>query len=181
MNVSVTDRFKVEHATELYGLEGWSNGYFAIQPDGHLAVTPHRDASRAVDLYEIVTRLKADGIPTPVLLRFPQVVVSQVERLTGAFGAAIEEYAYPNRYAPVFPIKVNQQRAVVEALLSGGRRFGMGLEVGSRPELLVAAALPLSDEALIVCNGFKDKEYLASATLATRLGRRVVVVIEKPF
>ena len=181
MNVSVTDRFKVEHATELYGLEGWGGGYFAIQPDGHLAVTPHRDPGRAVDLYEVVARLKADGIPTPVLLRFPQIVVSQVERLAGAFQAAIDEYAYPNRYAPLFPIKVNQQRAVVEALLGGGRRFGIGLEVGSRPELLVAAALPLAADALIVCNGFKDKEYLASAALATRLGRRVVVVIEKPF
>ena len=181
MNVSVTDRFKVEHATELYGLEGWGAGYFAIQPDGHLAVTPHRDPGQGVDLYEIVTKLRAEGIRTPVLLRFPQVVVSQVQRLTGAFQAAIDEYGYPNRYAPLFPIKVNQQRAVVEALLSGGRPFGMGLEVGSRAELLVAAALPLADDALIVCNGFKDKEYLASAALATRLGRRVVVVIEKPF
>ncbi|TDI46084.1 MAG: biosynthetic arginine decarboxylase [Acidobacteria bacterium] len=181
MNVSVTDRFKVEHATELYGLEGWGGGYFAIQPNGHLAVTPRRDSSQGVDLYEVVTKLRAQGIRTPVLLRFPQVVVSQVERLTGAFQAAIDEYDYPNRYAPLFPIKVNQQRAVVEALLDGGRPFGIGLEVGSRPELLVAAALPLGDEALIVCNGFKDKEYLASAALATRLGRRVVVVIEKPF
>ncbi len=181
MNVSVTDRFKVEHAAELYGLEGWGYGYFAIRPNGHLAVTPHLGSDRGIDLHEIVCRLKEQGIPTPVLLRFPQVVISQVERLTGAFRAAIDEYGYPNGYAPVFPIKVNQQRSVVEALLRGGRSFGMGLEVGSRPELLVAAALPLTDDALIVCNGFKDKEYLASAALATRLGRRVVVVIEKPF
>ena len=181
MNVSATDRFKVEHASELYGLEGWGDGYFAIQPDGHLAVTPFRDPGRTIDLYEVVSQLKADGVPTPVLLRFPQVVVSQVERLTGAFQRAIDEYEYPNGYAPVFPIKVNQQRAVVEALLSGGRRFGIGLEVGSRPELLVAAALPLTDDALIVCNGFKDMDYLASAAMATRLGKRVAVVIEKPF
>jgi arginine decarboxylase len=181
LNVSVTDRFKVEDASELYGLEGWGGGYFAIQPDGHLAVTPHRDPGRTIDLYEVVNQLKADGVQTPVLLRFPQVVASQIERLTAAFQAAIDEYDYPNDYAPVFPIKVNQQRAVVEALLEGGRRFGIGLEVGSRPELLVAAALPLSDDALIVCNGFKDKGYLASAALATRLGKRVAVVIEKPF
>ncbi len=181
MNVSVTDRFKVAHAAELYGLEGWGDGYFAIRPDGHLAVTPHHGSDLGVDLYEIVCKLKGQGIPTPVLLRFPQVVISQVERLTAAFQRAIDEYEYANRYAPVFPIKVNQQRAVVEALLRGGQPFGMGLEVGSRPELLVAAALPLADEALIVCNGFKDEEYLASAALATRLGRRVIVVIEKPF
>ena len=181
MNVSTTDRFKVEHAVELYGLEGWGGGYFSISPDGHLAVNPSRGSGPGVDLYQVVSELRSQGVRTPVLLRFPQVVASQVARLTQAFRNAIEEYAYPERYAPLFPIKVNQQRPVVESLLSGGNSVGMGLEVGSRPELMVATALPLADDALIVCNGFKDHEYMASAALATRLGKRVVVVIEKPF
>jgi len=181
MNVSATDRFKIEHAIEAYGLEGWGSGYFAIGDNGHLTVNAARTPGEGVDLYEVVTKLREDGLRTPVLLRFPQVVQSQVERLTGAFGNAIHEYDYPGRYAPLYPIKVNQQRAVVEALLESGHGLDMGLEVGSRPELMIAAAMPLSSEALIVCNGFKDREYLGSAALATRLGKRVVVVIEKPF
>ena len=99
----------------------------------------------------------------------------------GAFAAAIAEFNYPEKYLPVFPVKVNQQRPVVEGLLSSGWRHGLGLEVGSRPELMVAAALDTSPESLIICNGFKDAQYLSSASLATRLGKRVVVVIEKPF
>jgi arginine decarboxylase len=181
MNVSATDRFKIEHAIEAYGLEGWGSGYFAIGDNGHLTVNPTRTPGEGVDLYEVVTKLREDGLRTPVLLRFPQVVQSQVERLTGAFGNAIHEYDYPGRYAPLYPIKVNQQHAVVEALLESGHGLDMGLEVGSRPELMIAAAMPLSKQALIVCNGFKDREYLGSAALATRLGKRVVVVIEKPF
>jgi len=181
LNVSATDRFKIEHAVEFYGLEGWGGGYFSIGDNGHLAVNPERGTRPGVDLYEVVSKLREEGLRTPVLLRFPQVVRSQVERLTGAFRNAINEYDYDGHYAPLFPIKVNQQRPVVEALFDGEQGQGMGLEVGSRTELMMAAALPLAPEALIVCNGFKDHEYLASAALATRLGKRVVVVIEKPF
>ena len=182
MNVSATDRYKIQHAVEFYGLEGWGDGYFSIATNGHLTVNPTRGTDPSVDLHEVVTKLREDGLRTPVLLRFPQVVNSQVQRLTTAFHNAIREYAYPERYAPLFPIKVNQQRAVVEALLDGGQGPGMGLEVGSRPELMMAAALPLAREALIVCNGFKDSRAICRRRpWPASLGKNVIVVIEKPF
>jgi arginine decarboxylase len=181
MNVYVTDRFTAAHAAELYGLDGWGNGYLAIRDDGHLVVTPKREASEGASVLEVVQELAARGVRTPVLLRFPQLLEAQVERLCGAFGSAIREYEYGETYAPLFPIKVNQQRSVVEQLLTSGASHGLGLEVGSRPELMAAASLSLPPNALIVCNGFKDAEYLQSASLAVRLGKRVVVVVEKPF
>jgi arginine decarboxylase len=181
MNVPVTDRFTVEAAAEIYGLDHWGNGYLSIGENGHLRVTPERDAGRYIDLYDAVRGLHRDGIGTPVLLRFPQLLEGQVRQLTRCFRNAIEEYHYPAGYAPVFPIKVNQQRSVVEGLLRAGWSRALGLEVGSRPELLAATALSTPPGSLIVCNGFKDADYLSSAALATRLGKSVVVVVEKPF
>ena len=181
MDVTAADRFTVEHAAELYGLDGWSNSYVSIARDGHLIMSPGRNPEHGIDVYEVVRELAARGIRTPVLLRFPQVLQAQVEQLCSAFAAAIEEYGYPERYQPVFPIKVNPQRPVIDSLIKSGWNFNLGLEVGSRPELLAAAALPLPPDALVICNGFKDAEYLSSAAVAGRLGKRVVVVIEKPF
>jgi arginine decarboxylase len=181
MNVSVTDRFTVDDAVEIYGLEHWGNGYLSIREDGHLLVTPDRDPRRGIDILAVVERLIRRGFKTPVLLRFPQLLEGQVRRLHSSFQRAIDEYGYSGTYHPVFPIKVNQQRAVVEALLDGGWKHGIGLEAGSRPELMAAAALNTPPHSLIICNGFKDSDYLSSAALATRLGKRVVVVIEKPF
>jgi len=181
MNVSVTDRFTAMDAAELYGLEGWGNGYFSIREDGHLLVTPDRDPSRGIDLYGVVRKLVDEGFKTPLLLRFPQLLERQVQGLTSSFQRAIDEYGYAGSYMPVFPVKVNQQRLVVEGLLESGAKYGLGLEAGSRPELMAAAALETSPQSLIICNGFKDYDYLASASLATRLGKHVVVVIEKPF
>jgi arginine decarboxylase len=181
MHLTMTDRFTVDHAAELYGLDGWGDGYLRIRDDGHLVVTPGRRLDEGASVHEVVRELADKGVRAPVLLRFPQLVRARVEELVGAFSSAIEEFRYAGRYQPVFPIKVNQQRAVVENLLESGREFGLGLEVGSRPELMAAAALPMADEALIVCNGFKDAEYLSSASMACGLGKQVVVVIEKPF
>jgi len=181
MNVSVTDRFTARDAAELYGLEGWGNGYFSIREDGHLLVTPDRDPSRGIDLYGVVRKLVDEGFKTPLLLRFPQLLERQVQGLTSSFQRAIDEYGYAGSYMPVFPVKVNQQRLVVEGLLESGAKYGLGLEAGSRPELMAAAALETSPQSLIICNGFKDYDYLASASLTTRLGKQVVVVIEKPF
>ena len=181
MNVSATERFTTQRATELYGLDAWGNGYFAVSEDGRLVVTPERNPARGIDIYEVIQRLVAKGVKTPVLLRFPQLLEGQTRELVEAFTRAIEEYRYAGRLLPAFPIKVNQQRLVVEELLNSGSKYGLGLEVGSRSELMLAAALPMSADALVVCNGYKDAEYLSSAALATRLGKRVVVVIEKPF
>jgi arginine decarboxylase len=181
MNVSATDRFTIQDATDLYGLDGWGNRYLAIGDDGSLLVTPTGDRRRAIDVHEIVERAAGQGLKTPLLLRFPELLRAQVERLTGSFARAIDEFEYPERFYPVFPIKVNQQRDVVEGLLAAGRQHGLGLEVGSRAELLAAMAMETSPDSLIVCNGYKDPAYLSTASLAARLGKRVVIVIEKPF
>jgi len=181
MNVPVTDRFTVDHAVEIYGLDSWGNGYFSIGGGGHLLVSPERDPGNSIDVYETVQRLSRRKIKAPVLLRFPQLLQGQIRQLADSFRRAIDEYHYPGGYSPVFPIKVNQHRTVVEGLLQSGWEDALGLEVGSRPELLAATALNTPPGSLIVCNGFKDEDYLSSASLATRLGKRVVVVIEKPF
>lgn len=181
MNIPATERFTVDNAVNIYGLDGWGNGYLAVGEDGHLLVTPSRDPSRAIDVLKVVEDLSRRGFKTPLLLRFPQLLEGQVSELATAFAHAIREFNYPERYLPVFPIKVNQQRSVVEGLVTSGWNAGLGLEVGSRPELLGATALNTAPEALIICNGFKDPDYLAAASTATRLGKNVVVVIEKPF
>jgi arginine decarboxylase len=181
VNLPATERFSIAHAAEIYGLDAWGNGYFSVAPDGHLLVTPFRDPRRSIDVYETVRELAGQGLKTPLMLRFPQLLEGQVRELTQSFRRAIEEYAYGESFRPVFPMKVNQQRAVIDGLLGAGQEFGLGLEVGSRPELLAAAALPTAPDSLIVCNGFKDADYLASAEFAARLGKRVVVVVEKPF
>ena len=181
MGFSPTDRFTIDDAIELYGLDAWGNGYLAVSDEGHLLVTPTRDPGRAIDVHRVIEEVARRGVKTPLLLRFPQLLDAQVKKLCHSFTRAISEFQYTERYLPVFPIKVNQQRPVVEALLASGWKQGLGLEVGSRSELLAAAALSTPPDALIVCNGFKDADYLASAALATRLGKKVVVVIEKPF
>ena len=181
MHLALTDHFTAEKAAELYGLDGWGNGYLAIREDGHLVVTATRESGRQIDILDVVHRLAARGVHTPLLLRFPQLLAGQIDQLASAFAKAIEEFRYPEPFLPVYPVKVNQQRAVVESLLAHGRKHKLGLEVGSRPELLAAAAADTSPDALVICNGFKDPEYLAAAGLAAGVGKRVVVVIEKPF
>jgi arginine decarboxylase len=181
LNVSATDRFTAADAVNIYGLDGWGNGYLAVDENGHLLVTPWRDPSRSIDVLRVIENLAKRGLKTPLLLRFPQLLEGQVHELASAFANAIREFSYPDSYLPVFPIKVNQQRPVVEALMASGWDARLGLEVGSRAELLAAMALDVHDDALLICNGFKDPDYLASAAMATRLGRNVVVVLEKPF
>jgi arginine decarboxylase len=181
MSVSATDRFTIDDAVELYGLDGWGDGYLRVGDNGHLLVTPTRDRSHAIDVPAVLEETARRGVKTPILLRFPQLLEAQVAKLQGAFDRALTEFKYPERYLPVFPVKVNQQRPVVDSLLKYGWKRGLGLEVGSRPELMAATALSTPPDALIVCNGFKDPDYLSTASLATRLGKNVVVVMEKPF
>ncbi len=181
MNLSVTDRFKPADAAALYGITAWGNGYLSIDPAGRLRVSPWKDPKRSVALEEVVAELARQGVHTPVVLRFPQLLHAQVRKLAASFERAIDEYTYEGSFQPVFPIKVNQLRPVVEALVEGGREAGLGLEVGSRAELLAAMAQDLAPESLLVCNGFKDDEYLESASLALQAGKRAIVVVEKPF
>lgn len=181
MNVSVTDRFKVSHAVQLYGIDRWAHGYLSVAEDGHLLVHPQPGKGPGLDVYNVVCELNRRGYKTPLMLRFPQLLDAELHHLRRCFVRAIDEYGYTQRYRPVFPIKVNQQRSVVERLLQAGSQWGMGLEAGSRSELMAAMALETGPDSLIVCNGFKDSDYLSTASLAVQLGKQVIVVIEKPF
>ncbi|MFQ5669316.1 MAG: biosynthetic arginine decarboxylase [Acidobacteriota bacterium] len=175
------DPFTIDDAVDLYGLKRWGSDYFHIGTNGHLQVVPGGERSRCIDVPDVVEELSRRGMGTPVLLRFPQLLGAQIARLSAAFTRAREEFGYPSTYHPVFPVKVNQKRQVVETLLQAGWEHGLGLEAGSLPELLAAMALSTPPGALTICNGFKDPNYLAATALAARLGKKVIVVIERPF
>ena len=167
-------------AEELYGIRGWGNGYFGINAEGHVELTSAATGAAPVDLKRVVDDLVRRGLPLPLLVRCTDVLRRQVEEIHGAFGAKMTEYGYRGRYRPVMPIKVNQQRHVVEELLDVGQPFGLGLEAGSKPELLVALALMGSREnGLVVCNGYKDPAYVETALLAQRLGITSLIIVDR--
>ncbi|MCJ7453769.1 MAG: biosynthetic arginine decarboxylase, partial [Steroidobacteraceae bacterium] len=172
-------KWKVEDSTELYGVDAWSNGYFAINDAGHVVVRPDQTVAREIDLLEVVQGLEARDLTTPVVVRFSDILRHRLKRLSDAFATAIAENDYRNHYAAVFPIKVNQQRLVVEEVYRYGREFGFGLEVGSKPELLAVMAITEGEsERMIICNGFKDDSYIEAVILATKLGRTIIPVVE---
>lgn len=155
------DPWKVEDSVELYGVNAWGNGYFGVNDAGHVVVRPDQTAAHEIDLYEVIRGLEARDLATPVVVRFSDILRHRLKRLHDAFATAIAENDYRNRYAAVFPIKVNQQRLVVEEVYGYGKEFGFGLEVGSKPELLAVMALTEGEsERMIVCNGFKDDSYI---------------------
>ncbi len=165
----------------LYNVPNWGRGYFRVNSAGHVEVTPDRNGAPGgvIDLYELIGQIRRRGIATPVLLRFDGILRGRVRDLSLAFDAARDEYGYDAPYRAMYPIKVNQQRHVVEALLDEGRRHGMGIEVGSKPELLAAIAVHAGQDSLLVCNGYKDDDYVETAMLASKLGMVPVLVIEK--
>jgi arginine decarboxylase len=164
-------------AAETYRVDAWGDGHFAVNDKGNLTVC-HEQSS--VDLKVLVDDLTRRGIQLPLLIRFPDLIKARIELLNGAFGNAIEEYGYRGTYRGVFPIKVNQVRKVVEAITRYGRPFHYGLEAGSKPELLAVMAMLDDDDALVICNGYKDENYVETALLASKLGSTVVIVVEKP-
>jgi len=169
----------VDDAAELYNVAGWGNDYFSVNDRGHLSVHPRGAGTDSVDLKELVDEVRRRGIAPPLLLRFSEIIEARVLELNEAFAAAIREYEYRGEYRGVYPIKVNQDRYLVERLVQYGRPYHFGLEAGSKPELLAVMAFVEDPEALIVCNGYKDEEYVETALLASRLGRRVALVVEK--
>jgi len=170
----------IEQTLETYGIENWGAGYFGINRKGNLIVHPSdTDTKASADLKEIIDDLERRGISTPVLLRFPQLVTAQVRKLQRAFRAAIREFDYQGAHMCVYPMKVNQQRAVVEEYLREGTRYDFGLEAGSKAELYAAIALEQASDSLLVLNGFKDEEFIELAFVGARAGKRVVIVIEK--
>ena len=172
-----TGGWRAEHARELYNIPHWGEGYFDVASNGHLLVKPRRDAT-GIDLFELAQRLPKEGLALPVLVRFNNILHDRVDALTGAFAGVIQELGYRGHYTAVYPIKVNQQRSVVEEIVRhGGAR--VGLEAGSKPEL--AAVLGLAPAgAIVVCNGYKDRAYIRRALIGQKLGHRVYIVVEKP-
>ena len=171
--------WRIEDSLDLYNVAAWGKGYFSINDAGHVVVRPDTTQEREIDLLEVVEGLQARDLSTPVVVRFSDILAHRLKRLHDAFASAISENDYKNRYAAVFPIKVNQQRLVVEEVYRYGREYGFGLEVGSKPELLAVMAMTENaPERLIVCNGFKDDSYIEAVTLATKLGRTIIPVVE---
>jgi len=165
-------------ASELYEVERWGKGYFSVSAAGHLLVHPAKEPQRAIDLKQLVDHLQLRGIGLPILIRFRDILRHRLGEIHGAFQAAIQQHSYEGRYCCVYPIKVNQQRQVVEEVLQFGRPYEFGLEAGSKPELLAVIALA-SNETPIICNGFKDAEFIEMAMLAHKIGRRIIPVVEK--
>ena len=166
-------------SNELYNIQGWSRGYFSAAPTGQLMAHPAGPEGGAIDLSALVAELEERGIQAPILLRFTDLLGERVQTIAGAFAQSIADYGYQGRYRGVYPIKVNQQAQLVEDLVEVLRPHHMGLEAGSKPELLVTLALLDDPKALIICNGYKDEEYIETAMLAQKLGRNPILVIEK--
>jgi arginine decarboxylase len=165
-------------ATEMYEIARWGKGYFSIGDNGQVKVHPTKDASRSIDLKQLVDHLGLRGINLPTLIRFRDILQHRLQDIHEAFQRAMAQHEYGGKYICVYPIKVNQQRQVVEEVLDFGRQYGFGLEAGSKPELLAVAALA-DNETPIICNGFKDPEFIEMAMLAQKIGRRIIPVVEK--
>jgi arginine decarboxylase len=175
------DKFRVEDAMNIYGIDAWGVRYFSVSEDGFLCVHPTADANQSVNVFKTVQELQKTRIQTPVILRFPQILADRVQGLCKSFADAITEFNYQSSYHPVFPIKVNQQEGVVDALLEAGYKYDLGIEVGSKPELVAALGKNTPANSLTICNGFKDQAYFELASLGASMGKNVVVVIEKAF
>ena len=164
---------------KLYGIKEWGMGHFSVSKSGTILVHPMRD-ERAIDLLEVIKEAKSMGLKPPMTIRIQDLLHARVERLNKAFQSAIKEESYKGKYRGVFPIKTNQLREVVEEILDEGKRFNYGIEAGSKGELMIALAMHDNDESLIVCNGYKDDEYINLALDAAKLGKKVFIVVEQP-
>jgi arginine decarboxylase len=174
------ESWSVQDAVELYGVNNWGRQFFSVNGQGHLVIHPTGQKDTGIDLKALVADIEARGIGSPMLIRFPDILKHRVAELNTCFANAIKEHNYHGSYRGVYPIKVNQERHVVEAIVRHGTDYHAGLEAGSKPELMAILALLDSTEGLFVCNGYKDEEYLEMALLATKLDRKVVIVLEKP-
>src|SRR6476619_2159598 len=170
----------IAKAKSLYNVEGWGIGFFDINSAGHVVVKPDRDRpERELDLFELANDLEEQGVGLPLLLRFSDILQSRIESLSERFQSAIKEFEYQGGYTSVYPIKVNQQRHVVEEIVEFGKAHGVGLECGSKPELQAVLALSESTDHIIVCNGYKDEEFMRLALMGQKLGHQVFIVLEQ--
>ncbi|MBD2136657.1 biosynthetic arginine decarboxylase [Anabaena sp. FACHB-1237] len=177
---STVDRpWTIEKSEDLYRIAGWGHPYFSINAAGHVTVSPKGERGGSLDLFELVNALKQRNLGLPMLIRFSDILEDRIERLNACFAKAIARYNYPGVYRGVFPVKCNQQRHLVEDLVRFGKPHQFGLEAGSKPELMIALALLDTPGALLICNGYKDQEYIETAMLAQRLGQTPIIVLEQ--
>lgn len=177
--MKLMDKWTIQDSLETYGVPLWGKGYFSVNNEGHVTVHPTKEPASSIDLKMLIDQLIARGIQLPILLRFPDILRHRVTEIHDAFAKAIQECGYKNSYCCVYPIKVNQQRHVVEEILDIGREFNFGLEAGSKPELLAVLALTNGLDTPIICNGFKDDEFIMMTMLARKIGKNIIPVIEK--
>ena len=171
-------KWSIDDSAELYNINGWGLNYFSINAKGHVAVTPKKDGP-SIDLKELMEELQLRDVAAPVLLRFPDILDNRIEKISHCFEQAAKEYGYTSKNFIIYPIKVNQMRPVVEEIVSHGNKFNIGLEAGSKPELHAVLSSDIDDEAMIICNGYKDESYIELALLAQKMGRRIYLVVEK--
>ncbi|MBB4044019.1 arginine decarboxylase [Bacteroides reticulotermitis] len=171
-------KWRIEDSEELYNITGWGTSYFGINDKGHVVVTPRKDGV-GVDLKELVDELQLRDVSAPMLVRFPDILDNRIEKMTSCFKQAAEAYDYKAENFIIYPIKVNQMRPVVEEIISHGKKFNLGLEAGSKPELHAVIAVNTDSDSLIICNGYKDESYIELALLAQKMGKRIFLVVEK--
>ena len=171
-------KWTIEDAKELYNINGWGTSYFGVNDNGNVYVTPCKDKTQ-IDLREVMDELSLRDVTSPVLLRFPDILDNRIEKTASCFKKAAEEYNYKAENFVIYPIKVNQMQPVVEEIISHGRKFNLGLEAGSKPELHAVIAVQCQSDSLIICNGYKDQSYIELALLAQKMGKRIFIVVEK--
>ncbi len=171
--------WKIEDSEALYRIEGWGQPYFSINAAGHVTVSPKGDRGGSLDLFELVNALKQRNLGLPLLIRFSDILEDRIERLNACFAKAIARYNYSGVYRGVFPVKCNQQRHLIEDLVRFGKPHQFGLEAGSKPELMIGLAMLATPGALLICNGYKDREYIETAMLSQRLGQTAIIVLEQ--
>src|SRR6266704_1576594 len=179
INESGEPPWDIQAARNLYNIQSWGAKYFDINEAGHVVARPLQENGASVEINDVIEEAKARGLKFPLLIRFQDILRHRVEAINLAFRSSIKEFNYQGQYRGVFPIKVNQLREVVEEILDAGKPFNFGLEVGSKPELFVALALQNQAGGMIVCNGYKDAGFIKKALLGIKLGKKVIMVVEK--
>ncbi len=172
-------KWRIEDSRDLYNIHGWGIGYFGINDKGNATVSPLKERGPVIDLADVMLDLQLRDVATPVLLRFPDILDHRIEQISHCFNAAAKEYGYKGQYYNVYPIKVNQQRPVLEEVVRHGKKFNIGLEAGSKPELHAVLAVQNNPESLIICNGYKDEDFIELALLAQKMGKKIFLVVEK--
>lgn len=171
--------WSIEDSEKLYRIRGWGEPYFSINAAGHVTVSPRGDRGGSLDLFELVESLKRRNLSLPLLIRFSDILQDRLDRLNACFARAIARYNYAGVYRGVFPVKCNQQRHLIEKLVRYGEPYQFGLEAGSKPELMIALSLLSTPGSLLICNGYKDQDYVETAILSRRLGKVSIIVLEQ--